>query len=69
MNKAKIIQKGTTHITFEMESTEEITPAIAVEQQSELGYHPAGYNFLNFKSEKLPAGVYFASWQCYSSAD
>jgi hypothetical protein len=42
----------------------QITKTQAIKLQTELGYHPAGYSFLNFKSSATQT-----TWECWNSCD
>lgn len=74
MTNAKIVKKlgqGVRgSIEFEMESMKEITPAQAMEAQLELGYHPQGYAFQDFKVKLDPVlHTFKATWKCQASCD
>jgi hypothetical protein len=51
-----------------LEHPSELAPGSLQEVQRHVGYHPAGYGFYNFKTEKINAG-YLHTWQCANSCD
>lgn len=57
-------------VHFMAESSSEITPEIAKEAQTKLGYMPAGYGFDGFKVVRDAILLrYKATWTCSASCD
>lgn len=74
MFNAKIVSKSgygvRGSVYFEIESSTEITPEIAMQAQTKLGYMPQGYGFENFKVEKdMILLRYKATWKCQAGCD
>jgi hypothetical protein len=47
---------------------EEISAEQARTAQADAGYHPLGYDFLQFRCQKVDSG-YVATWSCSASCD
>ncbi len=46
-----------------------LTEEQATEEQTKLGYNPAGYGFFGFVSVRLSSGKERTSWQCWNNCD
>jgi hypothetical protein len=56
-------------ITFEVATDKPLRADDAIQVQILLGYHPAGYDFMNFRSTPQEDGKHLNTWKCSASCD
>ena len=67
--EVQILNRALGMKEFVVESEQEISEDAASEIQMQKGFHPAGYGFYGFRSQKLESGIYFTSWHCGGHCD
>lgn len=70
--KPTIVREDTGYggwIYWEIITDNPIDPIDAQKMQKNAGYDVKGYDFTNFRCNKMSDGKYKSHWRCYNSAD